>query len=131
MTTTPKRLGLPEGYKYRGMAVDSVRPRVVVEVRLEDAEATSEPQFVVHFVPLVPFGEVVLPDFAMIEKIDASTFSCDIDIGHVQGWAEEACEAYGGLPIHLNTWDKELSYFQGRWIDRMTGEPLGLEERIA
>ena len=128
---TPESLGLPDGYKYHGYGTDNAYSRVIVEVWPLDGEYRPTCLFTATFAPLIPFGQCSLPDSAMIEKVDASTFACDIDMQHVLFWVENACELYGGLPVHLNTWDKELSYYQGRWIDRLTGDPFGLEEEIA
>ena len=128
--STAKELGLPAGFDYDGPYGFPHDPRsVYVTVRRERrGSERAVDLFTVFFTGLVPFQPPSFPGLAMIERIDASRF--EDDPAAAVSWAEEACELYGGLPVHLLTWERELSFFQGRWLDAATSEPVVVEEVI-
>ncbi len=130
MITEPKDLGLPDGYEYDGPYTLPHNPRAVwvtVRRKRQGAERAVD-LFRVWFTGLIPFQPPCFPDQAMIERIDASTF--EDDPAAAVAWAELACELYGSLPVRLQTWDAELSFFQGRWVDCATGEPVVVAELV-
>jgi hypothetical protein len=124
MPWTADELGLPAGYEYSACywATATDRKRVSIEV-----SRGGRPLFTVWFVGLIPFTPPAFPGKAMIERVDATRFEDEDEAA--REWVPDACELYGGLPVHLDTWNEKLAYYQGRWVNRATGNPVPVESR--
>jgi hypothetical protein len=113
-------LGLPVGpwwYQVGRSEGVNVRGATCLWVR-----HNGKPAFRAFFTGLSPAERADFPDHAVLVAVEASRFEDDPEAA--RAWIPDACERYGGQPVWLDTWDERLSWHQGRWIDRETGQPV-------